>query len=423
MSVRQQNNVNFAVVGGTASLSTGAVLNDGEIGLFKANGTRLTTAGAVAGEKFYIALGGANGKPSFVSDVIDGSKLTSITTKAPVDAAEQVDYIGFNGVSGNIEAIASNLYMATVHIQEYLTSSTDGRYIKHFQYKTASSGETAHTIATGLISSGIKNFSREAEDYLGFGLLSDEAGTSLTATTGNLSITNGSKILTASVDIDGEMAVGDYIRLSEDGTTAAALTDPIYKIVSVNTTANTAVLDRPFEGVTYSAVAPGTLADFITAAAQASADCGVRLKGKALAFDLGKVFYKKVRWDLQIGAGDGMGSTAITNSVGAAEGSGQYEQVAELEWFAAGNRGEYFRMGEPSIYSYDKKASSAVAGGGYDITAIDYVDDSVVGIGATPTSKKQITLCTPTTLPGYMNATDDVWAILDAIYAGTVTPV
>jgi hypothetical protein len=121
-----------------------------------------------------------------------------------------------------------------------------------------------------------------------------------------------------------------------------------------------------------------------------------------------------------------MGTTTVTNTstnnagagspLGSAyEGSGTYEQVAELEWFASGFKGEYFRMGEPGIHSYDVKATSSVAGGNYDVTNISYVDDVVVGIGATPTSAKQITLATPATAPGYMAGAEDVWATIAAL--------
>jgi hypothetical protein len=415
MSARQENNVNFAVVGGNAVESTGTVLNEGEIGLFKANGTRLTTAGAVAGEKFYIALGGANNKPAFVSDVIDGSKITSITTKAPVAAAEQLDYIGFNGTSGDIDEIMNNLYMATVHIQEYLTSNTDGRYIKHFQYKSGSTPDK-HAIAKGLVASAINNFSREAEDYLAVALVSAEPGDAIAGAPTSFTFTAGSKVVTWAGTDPTNVAAGEFLRV---GTSPA---DPIYEIESVDAASNLLVLVHKYNGATATIAVAGVevveLADFDAAAV------GVRLVGKPLSWRLGKEFYKKVRWDLQIGAGDGMGTTEVTNTTGAAEGSGQYEQVAELEWFTAGNRGEYFRMGEPSIFEYDKKAAAGIS---YDITAIDYVDDVVVGIGATPTSKKQITLCTNTVLTAggaeYMDHANDPWAILDAIYSGTVTPV
>jgi hypothetical protein len=224
MSARQTNNVNFAVVGGTAALTTGNMntLGDGEIGVFEADGTRANTSTA-AGTKFVIALGGPDSKPVFVSDLIDPTKVNVFTAKAGTPAEEQVDYIGWDGTAGDIQEIASNLYMATVHIQEFLTSNTDGRYIKHFQYKSGSSADK-HAVAKGLVASAINNFSREAEDYLNVALVSAEAGDAIAGAPTDFTFTAGSKVVSWTGTDPTNLAAGEFIRVGTD------VADPIYEI-------------------------------------------------------------------------------------------------------------------------------------------------------------------------------------------------
>jgi hypothetical protein len=175
------NNVTFLAASNitTNVAVTAGTMNDiaeGEVALFQPDGTRIDNTNDALGMDFVVAVGGAGSKPAFVSDVIDGSSITSIVGKNAVAAAEQVDYIGWDGTAGDIEEIDDNLYMATVHIQEYLTSNTDGRYIKHFQYKSHATAADKHAIAKGLVLSAINNFSREAEDYMNIALVSAEAG-------------------------------------------------------------------------------------------------------------------------------------------------------------------------------------------------------------------------------------------------------
>jgi hypothetical protein len=115
-----------------------------------------------------------------------------------------------------------------------------------------------------------------------------------------------------------------------------------------------------------------------------------------------------------------MGTTTVTNATAANEGSGQYEQVAELEWFCAGNQGEYFRMGEPTIHNFE---SLLAASSDCSLITINYADAQVVGIGATPTSKKQLVIAVVDDAGGsaadpadfVVTGTDSVQALLNTI--------
>tara|TARA_R110000803_G_scaffold71102_3_gene134145 strand:- start:207 stop:1487 length:1281 start_codon:yes stop_codon:yes gene_type:complete len=382
MSVTQTRNVDYVLVGkavNTASISTINDLADGEIGTFKIDGS----TGVAEGDKFIIALGGPNSKPKFVSEPIDPVKAEAGKSRGLEVATEQITNIGYNGTGGSIQGLAiKGYYRVDLYIQEYLTSSTDGRYIKHGQWNAGAVAPTQIEVADGVALSLYLNFKREAENYVDFSVLSAAA---TVATAGTVNVVNGSTAVALSVA--GDVAAnGDYIRL---GNTTSS---PMYKVIAgAGTTAVT--VDRPIiEATQQFAIAA---ADSITKAAAIAAAAGIKIIGKPLSFVVGKENYRKVRWTTLTNVD--FEGTEIANSANAFEGIGTYEQAAEAEWFARGAEGEYFRMGEPSIYTSVFNADPALT---YDVCTIRWVEDSVVGFQPN-VSPKQITLYTPNTA-GYM---------------------
>ena len=179
------------------------------------------------------------------------------------------------------------------------------------------------------------------------------------------------------------MAVGDYIKVG------VALTAHTYKVVKVNGTGTATVeLDYPFqEDTTTIAKAAGR---YITALVADTADTGILMTAKPLSFVVGKKQYKKARWELIL---NGFDVTVSSRDANAYKGIGTYEQASEAEWFARGFEGEYFRMGEPTIYDFSGNATSGTT---YDVTTIRWVEDSnLTGLGANPASPKQITIYSP----------------------------
>jgi hypothetical protein len=427
MSATQFRNVEFLMIGKAAgdAPATGEAISDlaaGEIGVFSVDGVRL--GNTATNDYFILALGGANGKPAFVSEAIKSSSVKAISTKAGAVATEQRDTVGYDGTSGAIaDLTASNLYMVDLYIQEYLTSNTDGRYIKHFQWESGSVAPTQMDVAYNMVKSAILNFSREAEDYMEFDLYSADAGAANTGA-GTITLANGSKVATFGTNVDAVAVVGDYIRFDESAGGAPATTDAVYKVIAMDTVNQLMTLDRPYNGTSLSAAAE-TNAVIIAEATAAAA--GFALTGKPLSFVIGKEFYKKVRWELSL---SGFTTTAVRVAV-ADKGIGTYEEIASKEWFLKGNEGEYHRMGEPAIYSFASTAENRADSGApttdmeYDITTISFEDVSLVGF-QNNVSPKQLTLATPEDLSAntYMNeAGEGVWATLASLTNLTVSAV
>ena len=374
---QQVKNVDYTIVGSaTANVGTTVSnLDDGEIRVFPASGTM---GALTAGDSFFIACG--NGTTTtgsrFTSELIDPAKVEITTRRHNAAVAEQQDSIGYNGTAGSIDPLNNNLYLVSLYVQEYLTSNTDGRKIKHFQYKSDASATQAE-IAIGLAGSAVYNFSKEAEQYIAFKALCSAAGAT---EANNITVTNGSKTVLAAGALTA--VVGDFIRFGSPAG-GATTTDDVYKVVSISGLNYT--MDRPLQVVSGSYVTGTADADVITAAQGAAADWGIDLLGQPLSFSIGKEFYKKARWEMSL---KDFGNSNSAREADAFAGVGVYEQAAEGEWFCQGFEGESYRMGEPAIHNF---VSKAVAGITYDVFSIRWIEDSVVGFTAN-VSPKQITI-------------------------------
>ena len=418
---------------GKAFTSTPAVsiagLANGEIGIFTPAGVVITEATAATNDRFILAVGRGTGVAPLQTPVIDKTKVTAKALKNVVSAAEQVDYIGYNGTSGSIELNNSSIYRVAINMRDVLAEGNHGGlYIKDMTYKSDASATQAE-IAQGLVKSGIANFSREASKVIRFERVTTNAGAANTITGGtdatHYTFTYGSKYVVGtnsaglpmlgSDEVNATVVAGDYLRA---GT---AVTSPVYKIVTVTSgtgttpagTAMTLELDVPFQGATTSIAIGST--EYITAALVAAGDMGIKMTGIAQPFTVGKVHYKKVRWTLGLSA-DSFGATTVTHSVIPTEGAGQYEQIASLEWFITGNNGEFFRMGEPNIFPFTSMVSNIT----YRTITVDFQDGRTDSLGYVNTPKV-VTLAIPSaTVPDYAIAgtADDITDVLEVLLYG-----
>lgn len=403
MATFSQKDITLLFVGkSSTAITTGgiATLNDGEIGIFTPAGVRLTEATASTTTEFVLAQGKASGVPPIVSPIIKGTNVVKANKKVRVAATEQVDYIGYNTSTGSIDAQNNNEYFVRLFIDQSLTSNHGGQLIKHGVYKSDASA-TQVEIANGLADSLIKNVSREPEKL--YKVERVTSSTTTAATTGTIAVVNGSKYITAATDIDNGGAVaGDYFVIS----------GVAYKIVAINVGgAQVAELDTPYQGDTNSAVADASCS-FITAANAAAGNWGIKITGKALNFSVGKKHYTKTKWTLTT---QGFGTTLVTNSVAATEGSGTYEQAKELEFFLRGNNGEINRMGEPNIFPL----VSDVANEPYDI--IHIMTEETDGVMTTHKRRKNYMLLIPYATPAFADggSADDLTDVLEVSIWGS----
>lgn len=408
MATFSQNDITLLFVGGAATKTTSSIgaMNQYEIGIFTPAGTRITELTAATVTEFIVVQSrGANAAP-IVSPVIKKADVVKATRKTYVAATEQVDYIGYNTSSGSIEAINDNIYRIRLAMDESLTSNKGRIYVKDGVYQSDSTA-TQVEIANGLVTSLINNFKREPEKAMKFERVTNSTIATGTLTTGTLDVRYGSPYVTAASDIDNSatgttMVVGDYL----------VILGVAYKVIALDNTNQIATLDVPYQGTTNSAV-PDANVTFIPAANAAAGNWGIKITGRPLTFSVGKIKYRKSRWVTSI---QDFGTTTITNSVGASEGTGTTEQAQEKEWFYRGNDSEIFRMGEPNIYA---RIADVVVGTNYDsiILNVEETGSSLV----MNKRKKQIELLLPETAPNYAvtGTADDITDVLEVLIYGS----
>lgn len=359
-------NTNLKVlVGNAVTFATETTLptfkTSGSAGEFTA--TDASGAAIVTGsERVVIASKKTNGK----LDLTESLKITSIKSikASAYDAAtERIEYVGFNGSTGSVEIKNNFLYQVNFDLENFGSLSAENTYFRTAQTMSSSSTNQAEVV-DGLLGSAIRNVSREPYRLL-FEMVLNDAGAVITGT-GNLTFEKGSKLVSAATDADAVVAVGDYLRA---GT---AIDSPVYRIVAIDTTANVIELSTPYLGE--SGVVTEASAQYIAAATAATADAGLRITGVEQDFVPGKLKFQKVDWRTTV-----VEFEADTTLIQAAYlGNGEGARVAELEWFAAGNFGDEYKMGEPNLYptSYE-----AVASGKYDTLAIEFthLEDGFVG--------------------------------------------
>ena len=337
--------------------------------LFVVSETGADFGGAVGTNKFKVGQKDDNGNIRF-SPLINGSNMT-VTAKAYSAASEQDTEIGFNGTSGSIDAQNSNRYTVRVNFKnntDLYSEQSDLHFFEYVSDASATQLEIVDYFAQVMSknekfsgkTTGKKRGSVKVERF-------SNATSSAIANSETLTVTNGSKVVVSS-DTSHALIAGDYVRIGH----ATTKTNPVYKVVSVSGANIT--LDQPFQGASASTVAAGEFA----AGAEAA---GIKITGLAQEWKLGLFKFDKITFDVTL---DGFGTTAAPATTAAAVGSGEGEQVAELEWFGTGSTGAPYRHGvvnntsEVTAYA-DSTATYGIIEIDFDIAAPKY---AVAGAGA-----------------------------------------
>jgi hypothetical protein len=430
------------IVGGTPStntITTGSInsavfrasTNVGEIAIFDENGVRLTEALAATASKFVIAVSRGADLPPLQTDVIVKSTVSNVKRLVYQPATEQSVAVGYNGTSGAINDIASyagELYTDRIIFSMFM-SGTDDERIKRGDFQSLLTSTQAD-VALGIVGSLIRNFNREVSNSAGDKPVVFKAVVNTPLAndfafdnTGDATVTSGSKLISfagaPTYNTGTSLAVGDFLRIgSATGTNAAvALLSDVYKVVAAQS-ATVFELDR----VVSSVVVSGTYVDtagnitVIPAAVGVAADWGYVKTGTVLDYRLGKSKYKKVRFESQLN--DSFGSTPTTVLASPYEGSGAINKIRELENFLNGYQGEQYQMGQPFLFDSTDNvlASTAVAGGGYDIISFDH--EHVLSGFTHTVSKKQVIIALPATTPEYAltgTSADDLTDVLEVL--------
>ena len=377
----------------TASLAATQVsptsIAAGEVVVTDAAGKILDSTTVLTAKEIVVVQGQGSTKPLIKSDVIKLGKLISYKGKKAAAAVEQVSFIGYNGTSGSIDAITSNLYFARIAMLNEQNTFGNRTMYENFKYETGTS-TSQKAVAQGLWLDAINL--RNAEQMYKFERISDGTQADWTGTATHMYFTKGSSTVafttTGGVASTGTIAVGDVIRAATGG---------VYIVTSGGTGVASFTIDGKFQGATVE------LAGGATAASQAGVvatpvNWGIRITAVAKTYIVGIFRYYKVRFGLQL---KDFGATTLTEpgtspAVGASEGQGTTEQIQDLEWMSQGVDGKIYRT-DPMLPVTN--VANAVSNLGSDVgfaqLILKFYDNDPLPIGETAKSPKMLVIAAP----------------------------
>lgn len=375
-----QYNIGWTLIGNNVAYTSATTANniaDGEIAVVDAFGNVVTTGSAAAGQKFRLVQGrGAGLSPRSTDLITPSNNLIYFNGSRHYNPSEQVTVVGFDGTTGSIDAINNNGYFLRLNMIEVDRTGFAQQNTIYGAYTTgtgATQWVVAREVAKNLNDNVRKLYERDVQAVSLFDAGSATGAGTITGTD-EINVVNGSDIITEGTDAwTGTPAIGEVIAL--------ASSDIGYEVVEV-IDANTVRVHMPYQGAT----ASDETAVSYTAASVAAVDCGIQLTGLIRNFDPTKPgLFQKVRWETQL---QDFGNTSITSVSGAADGKGNFQQVAKEEYFGESVNGNRYRKDHLFRATIDTDLSGATY---YGCLALRWKDPhEVSGVGPQPSSYKAV---------------------------------
>jgi hypothetical protein len=352
--IRKANNVysvllNDASVVSTALPAEGTVVTDanlpkGAIVLCDLGLRRLSAAAytALANNGQYIVVQGKGvGVPLMKSPVITKGTASFSIAKFK-SAVQQVTFVGYNLTSGALPtANNSDFWIKLRKRDNDAANRSQPMSLFAGPVKTDATG-TQRELAFSLLKAGTKNFVNEPtpNHYLKFEVVCAGTQADWTGTATHISVTNGSK---AVIFTDGSGAAASGQALAAG--TLIRIAGVAYEIPVVGTTAGF-TLGTAFTGTT-AEVAGGTSITANAGVVATPGDFGIKITGTENPFDVNRFRdYYANRFTVTFSDT----TTLITNSVGAYNGNGVWQQVAMDEYMSYGFEGQNDILGTPPRY-------------------------------------------------------------------------
>jgi hypothetical protein len=391
MSVQNARNVTSVLIGTdiarTASVqytdpsTTATYLADGEILMLGQDGAVLTTP-TLTTNRFirFVQRSGDNLK---FTPYVDGNNLLNCTARDYAAGTEQVDTIGFDGTSGNIDASGTDPYK--IDIEWTYDESTWSEQHEHDVYvfedvASATAEDIAHYFFREI---NYKQLPPGRANTHGVRvratMLMDEAGAAVTTagTATEWAVTQDSDWVVPNGTLGAiNFAVGDYLRFDQAGS-PGDLDIPVYQIKAIDTTNDRIQLTTRYQGASDPALPEASDINFIAAATAAAADCGVVITAQELRWELDFFKYLQCTFRTNLGGITGVsdspwGTTEHVTTDPVQE-VGSVEAIAELESFTNGFEGALNRTVVPIRGGF---TDADVTAEGYSTIEIAWADRS-----------------------------------------------
>lgn len=362
-------------------ISDYADLTDGEIAICDHKNVVLTVSGNLVAADFasqefkFIA---RSGTQLIHSPLIGKGDLVSYTLGVQSAEVQQLDYVGYNGSSGSLGAIVSNLHTIRLYIQESTIAGFMQQKIKEGFYKSAAS-TTQQAIALGLVRSLVANYSREPEQDLKFERINAGAQADAMASA-TAAVVHGSKYVTLSEDESLTCPAGSLIRFGTSGAGVA----PVYVVSSITASGLIITLDTEYQGSTETVA--HTAVETVT-----EGNWGIKITGVDRGFVAGYRNTEPITFKTTLDFGDSS-ATVATASTAAYPGIGTAQQLAKLEKELQADENVYRSFVEGGVVDRAQMSAAVLAGTLSDVITINYTKEIETGLGTVVKSPATIIL-------------------------------
>lgn len=375
----------------------------GEIVVTDISGTVLDTTTVQAVDRIKIMQSQGASLPAIISPEIELAGVKTYASKAYTAPALQIDYIGYDVVTGtgDIDVINDNGYEIMIHDINSAAYGSNG--VDKFGFYVSDSTATKAEINDALAISLFQNTTRLSRKPFIVERVSSDAGAAITGTATTWTVTNGLKTITANGTVTN-VSVGDYVRLGGLTTTS-----PVYKVTAITSGASSSItIDTEYEG-TSAVLTEATAVEVITAALYVAGSVGIRLTGKAPVFTSPQA--TEPYFNAWITVLRNAGTTPVVNEVVATQGVGSYPYIASMEYFLQGNEGFISRFDFP----YVSPRANALSTGTYHMLSLEWVSRKSGQIRNLQDNSKQLLIAfdftagsAPTQVTGATTAVQDV---------------
>ena len=340
VAIAAKVNRTAGVVAGV-QISNGSQLAPGEIVVTDLAGRVVDSTTVLPLNRILIKQGRGGKTPSMNIIEVNKETTNSYVGLTPVAAVEQIDYIGYNGTAGTVEAsggTAKNFVVKVTPLPNTMMFGLVPFHVKNTQF-AAGSANTSVQNAEGLVKSLIVNFRPEREILRAprFEIVASDTTLVFGTTLASASFVKYSNqvTVTAGADLAGlTIAAGSYIRIGGVG----AVTGGVYKVktgvVLATGATGTITLEWIYQGETATILVAG-----LTRAASLAGSVGIKITGQPFRYDVNRWRqYDKMRFETSLVIG--FTTTPVTKSFIPSEGRGTWEQVMNDEYISWGDQGQ-----------------------------------------------------------------------------------
>lgn len=347
-----------ATVGALASPTSVA---DGEVVVTDEGNVILDTTTVLSATRIKVVQGRGATTPLFETATLTLDEVYQYAAQAYEAPVQQVTYVGYDAVinTGSFEVINNTSYQMTTTFLELTVPGLQGSYQPLSAWYNSDSSATQAKICNGLYSPLIKQLARFPYPVILAERVNSGASAAITGAPTSFTLSLGSPSVTYVGTDPSNVVAGDYLRFAVDGT--PSVNDPIYKVVSINTTTNTIIIDEPWQGADVTLLVADV--EVIAAATANAGNFGIKMTGIEQPFVLDSRPVDKVQFFVGVSNALGVqGNTPVVTEVQSTYGHGTYALVTTQQADSSRNAGDFYGY---SIYPYRQPMLTTVSGQDY----------------------------------------------------------